>query len=111
MCLKTPQTRTLLKTKRYTKNGVVTRTVRTYKVTKPRTLQPGDRHPVTGITIPSPTNKAALYPGKGYCRTVKVKKVTTYKTDSRGRRIKVGTKVVSRTPVSGWHQCKPCAGK
>lgn len=64
---------------------------------------PGQRHPVTGATIPNPNDKYAAYPGPGFCRTVRVKRVKKYKI----KKVKtlVDSRVVSRTPISGWHRC------
>jgi hypothetical protein len=72
-----------------------------------RDLRPNiDRHPETGKLIPSPSNVYAAYPGKGFCRTVCVKKAVTYKKDYRGNKIKQSERVISKRPITGWHVCK-----
>lgn len=84
---------------------------RKVKVKRIEDLRQGDRHPQTGRCIPSPNDKYASYPGKGFCRTVKVTKITKYKRNRWGDRIRVsGPTVTNRTPVSGWHPCKKTNG-
>jgi hypothetical protein len=64
---------------------------------------PGQKHPQTGAVIPNPNDKYAPYPGPGFCRTVRVKRVKKYKVQKV--RTLVSSREVSRTPVSGWHRC------
>lgn len=102
------QDRVLVRTERRYKGCGKYVNVKIYrKVDRPKKiseLREGDRHPVTGARIPSQYDKYAPYPGPGFCRTVRVKRVKKYVV--KKVRTLVSSREVARTPISGWHPCK-----